>query len=187
MSDLTEPKTLAEMPDEERKRLVKVMRRISRRNALHGVIDAKTGALSDRPDAAALLLRVLKNSGEFNWRQRTVALIALRWLPAPPEDSAEAASVIGAILLGSDAHYRGTHCHCAELWIIPVAAMLIPLLTDISWALATALYESPLQARMAIVSLTAIYAMDFPHFPCVQDCFSLRRFMIRCERAKFAH
>ena len=158
MSDLIERIMGAEMPEEERARLVKVMRRISRRSDLHGVINANTGALSDSPDAALLLLQVLKNSAEVDWRQRTAALIALRWLPAPPEDSAETARVIGAILLGSDATIGERLAMRGFLiisrWLVGLLLLLLMV------GLAALLRDVPLLADW-LLSLTAIYAMLF--------------------------
>ena len=128
MSERTEPEALPQVPETDRKRLVKLMRRISWRNDLHCVIDAKAGAVRSRGEAVSLLLRVLENSIEPNWRQRTAAIIALRYLPVPPENSAEAANVLGKIMLGSDTKI-GQRVIMRGLWIVPRwLAALIPLL-----------------------------------------------------------
>ncbi len=131
---IAEGEAAPHIPQTERKRIKKFLRRISRRNALRKVLDAKTGDFTGAAGALPLLLRVLQKSNETDWRRRTAALIALRQLPVPPESETEIAAVLGKIMNGSDAgHLRRGYLRGIRFgwrWLVALSPILLAIVVS---------------------------------------------------------
>lgn len=181
-----DPEVKPKIPEAERRLLIKLMRRVSRENGLRYVFDAETGALTTRPNPASILCSILKNSAEYDWRSRTVALRLLRYASILPEDRAEVAAVTGQIMNGSDTSgpqrvimrgllLVGRWTLCALPLLITILLILLyqKPLPDISW----------LEPLLIIFSaLLAIGTLTLPLASPIYD--AVRANDIRIEAAK---
>ena len=155
MSVSTEPKQQAQISLVERKLFIKLMRRLPKKHKLRSVINAKTGEFAGDLYAAPTLLRLLRASSEHSWRERTAALIALRYLPIAPEDSAEAASVIGKIMLGRDTNI-GERVLRRGLWIF-LRWLMLWLPAPVFWLVYSVLPDDSF-AQQLIACIGLVYA-----------------------------
>ena len=87
-----------QMPDEERRKIVRLMKRIPRGNFLAGIILAQNGRFLRPEEAASDMSAILNILPERRWRERLVAAIALRYAPIEPEQKNEVASALGKAL-----------------------------------------------------------------------------------------
>ena len=90
--------TKSQIPEEERLKIVRLMKRVSRRSLLRRVIDGKTGAISSSSESASNLICLLNTTPETKWRERLVAAMALRYVPIAPEEESAAAQALGRTL-----------------------------------------------------------------------------------------
>ena len=93
-----ETETKLQIPEEERKKIVRLMRRVSRRSYLHQIINRRTGEILPASEAASGLVALLNTTPETKWRQRLVAAIALRYVPIAATEESPAALALGRTL-----------------------------------------------------------------------------------------
>ena len=117
--------TKSQMPEEERCKIVRLMRRVPRRSLLRRVVDGKTGVILSPREAASHLITLLNTTPETKWRERLVAAIALRYVPIAPDDQSRVAQALGEALQTkyerrfARAAFRTTLCFLATVltWV----------------------------------------------------------------------
>ena len=90
--------TKLQIPEAERRQLVRLMRRVSPRSFLASLIVAPTGQILRPDEAASDMCTVLNVTPETKWRERLVATIALRYVPIAPTEESAAARALGKAL-----------------------------------------------------------------------------------------
>ena len=100
MSEELEPK--AQQSEEDRHKLVQLMKQVSRRGSLLRVVDGKTGAILASREAASLLTTLLNTTPEMKRRERLVAAIALRYVPIAAGEESATAQALGSALQIND-------------------------------------------------------------------------------------
>ena len=92
---------LDEAAESEKREIRRLLRFTSWRHPIHKSVDAKTGELMEAPDAACLC-KILRDSPDYQWRERTTAALALRRIEMSPTQARYAARVLGDVMNGSE-------------------------------------------------------------------------------------
>ena len=98
------PKNLPPLDKEaesEKREISRLLRFTSWRHPIHKSVDAKTGELMESPDAARLC-KILRDSLDYQWRERTAAALILRQIEMSPTQARYAARVLGDAMNGGE-------------------------------------------------------------------------------------
>ena len=90
--------TKLQIPEEERRKIIRLMKRVPRRSLLRRVVDGKTGAILSSSESAFHLITLLNTTPETRWRERLIAAIALRYVPIAPQSKSAAALALSRAL-----------------------------------------------------------------------------------------
>ena len=90
--------TILQIPEEERRKIIRLMKRIPHGNFISGLIDASTGKPRRPEEAAADMSAILNILPERRWRERLVATITLRYVPMEKDSETTVVTALGKAL-----------------------------------------------------------------------------------------
>ena len=93
-----ETETKLQIPEEERRKIVRLMKWITPHSALRELIDASTGEILKPDEAAPILCAILNTTPEEQSRERLIAAIGLRNVARKPETENMVALALGKTL-----------------------------------------------------------------------------------------
>ena len=150
--------TNSPMPEEERRKIVRLMRRISRGHYLHQIVNRKTGEILPDGAAASELITLLNTTTEDQWRERLIATIALRYVPIiMPAERGSAALALGKTLKSRYARRAASAVVRAGLCIVIAAFSLIMNLLFVPFPMFSVLAVCLLLASPLVFFLSPVW------------------------------